>query len=63
VEAVSKAQLTFNDPARKQRDFPAFVFKLRCSTSVSRIESGAYTLVREHFNPGDNAVSGRKMRF
>ena len=26
------------------------------STSVTRIESGAYTLVREHFNPWDNAA-------
>jgi hypothetical protein len=30
---------------------------------VPRIESGAYTLVREHFNSRDNAVIERKMHF
>ena len=30
---------------------------------VTRIESGAYTLVREHFNSRDNAATGRKMHF
>jgi hypothetical protein len=28
-----------------------------------RIESGAYTLVREHFNSWGNAAIGRKMEF
>ena len=30
---------------------------------VLRIESGAYTLVREHFNSRDNTTIGRKIHF
>ena len=30
---------------------------------VTRVESGAYTLVREHFNSRDNAAIGREMHF
>jgi hypothetical protein len=50
IEPISKMWIKVQG-SRRKRDFASDLNILRCSKGAGRLKSGAYTAVREHFEP------------